>query len=51
VARVFIAFGCVPFGVDFETAAASFERNLTFSFISIWSPFSVLPHLVAVFGP
>jgi hypothetical protein len=32
VARVFVAFVCVPFGVDFETVVESLERNLRLPF-------------------
>jgi hypothetical protein len=42
VARVFVTFACVPFGVDFGTAVESFERNLRLPFTPLWSPFPVL---------
>jgi hypothetical protein len=32
VTRVFVAFICVPFGVDFRTVVESFERNLRLPF-------------------
>jgi hypothetical protein len=42
VARVFVAFVCVPFGVDFGTVVESFERKFWLSFTPLWLPFLVL---------
>jgi hypothetical protein len=43
VARIFIAFGCVPFwGHFFGTVVKSFETKLRLPFNPQWSPFPVL---------